>query len=36
MPDRIETGTFLAAAAATHGDVVVTNADPASLTAIVD
>ena len=36
MPDRIETGTFLAAGAATHGDVVVTNADPASLTAIVD
>ena len=36
MPDRIETGTFLAAGAATHGDVVVTNADAASLTAIID
>jgi UDP-N-acetylglucosamine 1-carboxyvinyltransferase len=36
MPDRIETGTFLAAAAATHGDVVVTNADAASLTAVID
>ena len=36
MPDRIETGTFLAAAAATHGDVVVTGADPASLAAILD
>jgi UDP-N-acetylglucosamine 1-carboxyvinyltransferase len=36
MPDRIETGTFLAAAAATHGDVVVSNADPSSLTAVLD
>jgi UDP-N-acetylglucosamine 1-carboxyvinyltransferase len=36
MPDRIETGTFLAAAAATHGDVVVTGADPSSLAAIID
>jgi UDP-N-acetylglucosamine 1-carboxyvinyltransferase len=36
MPDRIETGTFLAAGAATHGDVVVTNADAASLTAVID
>jgi UDP-N-acetylglucosamine 1-carboxyvinyltransferase len=36
MPDRIETGTFLAAAAATHGDVVITNADPSSLTAVID
>ena len=36
MPDRIETGTFLAAAAATRGDVVVTNADASSLTAVID
>jgi UDP-N-acetylglucosamine 1-carboxyvinyltransferase len=36
MPDRIETGTFLAAAAATHGDVVITGADPASLAAVMD
>ncbi|HTI46409.1 MAG TPA: UDP-N-acetylglucosamine 1-carboxyvinyltransferase [Casimicrobiaceae bacterium] len=36
MPDRIETGTFLAAAAATGGDVAITNSDPHSLGAIVD
>ena len=36
MPDRIETGTFLAAAAATHGDVSVAGADVASLAAVVD
>jgi UDP-N-acetylglucosamine 1-carboxyvinyltransferase len=36
MPDRIETGTFLAAAVATHGDVVVNGADTASLAAVVD
>jgi UDP-N-acetylglucosamine 1-carboxyvinyltransferase len=31
MPDRIEAGTFLMAAAATGGDVFVRNADPAHL-----
>ena len=31
VPDRIEAGTFLAAAAATHGDVTVLNANPAHL-----
>src|SRR5579862_954976 len=36
MPDRIETGTFLTAAAATHGDVVVADANPDSLAAVVD
>jgi UDP-N-acetylglucosamine 1-carboxyvinyltransferase len=36
MPDRIETGTFLAATAATHGDVVIAGADSASLSAIMD
>ncbi|MGE5171964.1 MAG: UDP-N-acetylglucosamine 1-carboxyvinyltransferase [Rudaea sp.] len=36
MPDRIETGTFIAAAAATHGDVVIRGTDPASLTAVID
>jgi UDP-N-acetylglucosamine 1-carboxyvinyltransferase len=36
MPDRIETGTFLTAAVATHGDVVVTGAEPASLSAVID
>jgi UDP-N-acetylglucosamine 1-carboxyvinyltransferase len=35
MPDRIETGTFLAAAAATSGKVKVTKADPASLEAVL-
>jgi UDP-N-acetylglucosamine 1-carboxyvinyltransferase len=36
MPDRIETGTFLAAAAATGGDVAITGADPHSLGAVID
>ena len=36
MPDRIETGTFIAAAAATQGDVVIRGADPSSLTAVID
>jgi UDP-N-acetylglucosamine 1-carboxyvinyltransferase len=35
MPDRIETGTFLAAAAATGGKIKVTKADPASLEAVL-
>jgi UDP-N-acetylglucosamine 1-carboxyvinyltransferase len=36
MPDRIETGTFVAAAAATGGDVAITGADPHSLGAVLD
>ena len=36
MPDRIETGTFLVAAAATGGDVVVSGVQLDSLAAIVD
>ena len=36
MPDRIETGTFLAAVAATGGDVTITGAQPDSLTAVID
>ena len=36
MPDRIETGTFVAAAAATKGDVVINGAKPSSLTAVLD
>jgi len=36
MPDRIETGTFLAAAAATRGEVVVHGACPAHLAAVLD
>jgi UDP-N-acetylglucosamine 1-carboxyvinyltransferase len=35
MPDRIETGTFLAAAAATGGRIKVTKADPSSLEAVI-
>ena len=36
MPDRIETGTFLAATAATGGDVLVSGAAPSSLAAVID
>jgi UDP-N-acetylglucosamine 1-carboxyvinyltransferase len=36
MPDRIETGTFLAAAAATGGDVTVTATQPDALEAVLD
>jgi UDP-N-acetylglucosamine 1-carboxyvinyltransferase len=36
MPDRIETGTFLAAVAATGGDVTLTNAAPSTLDAVID
>jgi UDP-N-acetylglucosamine 1-carboxyvinyltransferase len=36
MPDRIETGTFIAAAAATGGNVAILGADPSSLGAIID
>jgi UDP-N-acetylglucosamine 1-carboxyvinyltransferase len=36
MPDRIETGTFLAAAAATGGEIVVRGARPDTVTAILD
>ncbi|MGH8802874.1 MAG: UDP-N-acetylglucosamine 1-carboxyvinyltransferase, partial [Casimicrobiaceae bacterium] len=36
MPDRIETGTFLAAAAATGGDVTIRGADGPSLAAVID
>ena len=36
MPDRIETGTFLAAAAATGGDVTLTGADPTTLSSVID
>ncbi|MCY7387602.1 MAG: UDP-N-acetylglucosamine 1-carboxyvinyltransferase, partial [Burkholderiales bacterium] len=36
MPDRIETGTFLAAVAATGGDVRVTNAAPRTLDAVIE
>jgi UDP-N-acetylglucosamine 1-carboxyvinyltransferase len=36
MPDRIEAGTFLAAAAATRGDVTLTGAPVAALDAVVE
>jgi UDP-N-acetylglucosamine 1-carboxyvinyltransferase len=36
MPDRIEAGTFLAAAAATRGDITITEAPVASLDAIIE
>ena len=35
IADRIETGTFLCAALATRGDILVTHADPASLEAVI-
>jgi UDP-N-acetylglucosamine 1-carboxyvinyltransferase len=35
MPDRIETGTFLAAVTATGGSVVVTGTQPDSLVAVI-
>jgi UDP-N-acetylglucosamine 1-carboxyvinyltransferase len=36
MPDRIETGTFVAAAAATRGDVTIVGAEPSSLMAVLE
>jgi UDP-N-acetylglucosamine 1-carboxyvinyltransferase len=36
MPDRIETGTFLAAVAAVGGEVNITHATPDSLDAVID
>ena len=36
MPDRIETGTFVAAAAATGGDVAITGTRPDTLEAVRD
>ncbi len=36
MPDRIETGTFLAAVAATGGEVRLTHAQPGSLDAVIN
>ena len=36
MPDRIETGTFLVAAAATGGDIALTGARPDTLGAVLD
>jgi len=35
IPDRIEAGTFITAAALTGGDVNVTNCDPGQLTAVI-
>jgi UDP-N-acetylglucosamine 1-carboxyvinyltransferase len=36
MPDRIETGTFLAAVVAAGGDVTITGTQPDALTAVID
>ncbi len=36
LPDRIETGTFLVAAAVTGGDVTCRSADPAELEVVLD
>jgi UDP-N-acetylglucosamine 1-carboxyvinyltransferase len=36
MPDRIETGTFLAAVAATGGDATLTGTRPETLDAVID
>ncbi|MCK9993359.1 MAG: UDP-N-acetylglucosamine 1-carboxyvinyltransferase [Alphaproteobacteria bacterium] len=36
LPDRIETGTYALAAAATGGDVLLTQTDPETLGALVD
>ncbi|WP_215779398.1 UDP-N-acetylglucosamine 1-carboxyvinyltransferase [Paludibacterium sp. B53371] len=36
MPDRIEAGTFLVAAAMTRGHLVLRNADPSSMDAVLD
>ncbi|MDX3773456.1 UDP-N-acetylglucosamine 1-carboxyvinyltransferase [Chromatiaceae bacterium AAb-1] len=36
LPDRIETGTFLVAAAVTKGDVTCRNTDPAELEVVLD
>lgn len=36
MPDRVEAGTFMVAAAATGGEVIIENSNPAHLGAAVD
>jgi UDP-N-acetylglucosamine 1-carboxyvinyltransferase len=36
MPDRIETGTYLCAAAATRGNILLTNTSAALLDAVID
>lgn len=36
LPDRIETGTYLCAAAVTGGDITVTHTDPSQLTAVLE
>ncbi|MDR0635221.1 MAG: UDP-N-acetylglucosamine 1-carboxyvinyltransferase, partial [Azoarcus sp.] len=36
MPDRIETGTYLCAAAVTGGDIRLTGVQPSSLDAVID
>ncbi|MGN7610478.1 UDP-N-acetylglucosamine 1-carboxyvinyltransferase [Magnetococcales bacterium HHB-1] len=35
LPDRIETGTFMVAAAITHGDITLTHTDPSLLESLI-
>ncbi|MFT5161519.1 MAG: UDP-N-acetylglucosamine 1-carboxyvinyltransferase [Alteromonadaceae bacterium] len=36
MPDRVETGTFLVAAAVTHGEVICRNTNPLLMEAVIE
>lgn len=36
MPDRVETGTFLVAAAVTHGDIICRNTNPLVMEAVIE
>ena len=36
IPDRIETGTFIAAAAITKGELEIKDCEPLHLTAVID
>jgi UDP-N-acetylglucosamine 1-carboxyvinyltransferase len=36
IPDRIETGTFIVAAAITRGELEITNCEPSHLTAVIE
>ncbi len=36
IPDRIETGTFITAAALTGGDIIIRNAEPEHVKAVID
>jgi UDP-N-acetylglucosamine 1-carboxyvinyltransferase len=36
MPDRVETGTFLVAAAVTHGDIICRNTNPLLMDSVIE